>query len=50
VLDLPGVSDELDRFRLAEYFAFDEISGPSSYFRDVRHLLPGEVLVVTGAR
>ena len=46
VLDLPGVSDELDRFRLAEYFAFDEISGPSSYFRDVRHLLPGEVLVV----
>lgn len=46
LLEVPGVSDDLDRFRLAEYFAFDEISGPSSYFRDVRHLLPSEVLIV----
>ena len=46
LLELPGVSGELDRCRLAEYFAFDELSGPASYFRDVRHLLPGEVMVV----
>src|SRR6185436_7358103 len=46
LLDIPGVSAELDRSRLAEYFAFDELSGPASYFRDVRHLLPGEMLVV----
>lgn len=46
LLALPGVSGELDRFRLAEYFAFDELSGPSSYFRDVRLLLPGEMLIV----
>ena len=44
--ELPGVSAELDRCRLAEYFAFDELSGPASYFRDARLVLPGEMLVV----
>jgi asparagine synthase (glutamine-hydrolysing) len=46
LLELPGVSDDLDRFRLAEYFAFDEVSGPSSYFRNVHHVVPGEILIV----
>jgi asparagine synthase (glutamine-hydrolysing) len=46
LLELPGVSAELDAGRLAEYFAFDEVTTSASFFRDVRHLLPGEMLIV----
>lgn len=46
LLRLPGVSGELDRLRLEAFFAFDEVRVPTSYFRDVRNVAPGEMVVV----
>lgn len=47
LLAQPGVSSDLDEVRLAEYYGYGEVSGPQSFFRDVHHLLPGELLVVS---
>jgi asparagine synthase (glutamine-hydrolysing) len=46
LLDLPGVSAEPDPFRLAEYYAFGEVTTSATFFRDIRELLPGELLIV----
>jgi asparagine synthase (glutamine-hydrolysing) len=43
---LPGVSRELDATRLAEFFANQELSGSRTFFRDIRAVLPGEMLIV----
>ncbi|MEZ5312289.1 MAG: asparagine synthetase B family protein [Thermoanaerobaculia bacterium] len=37
--------DGLDTVRLAEFFAYRELSGGSTFFRGVRSLLPGELVV-----
>lgn len=50
LLAQPGVSSDLDEVRLAEYYGYGESSGPETFFRDVRHLLPGELLVVERSR
>lgn len=42
----PGATGpELEPLRLAEFFGYQEISGPSTLFRGVRALLPGEMVI-----
>jgi asparagine synthase (glutamine-hydrolysing) len=41
-----GSDTELDRLRLAELFAGEELSGPGTFFAHVRALVPGELLLV----
>jgi asparagine synthase (glutamine-hydrolysing) len=50
LVELPGVSRALDATRLAEFYANEELSGPRTFFRDLRALLPGEMLIVEGER
>ncbi len=46
LLALPGVSAELDPLRLAEFYGSAELAGDETFFRGVRALLPGEMLLV----
>ncbi len=46
---LPGGSSSsprLSSLRLAEYFAYEELSGSQTFFDSVRSLLPGEMILV----
>ena len=36
--------------RLAEFFAFEDLSGPATFFDGVQSLLPGEMLILEGGR
>jgi len=46
LLDESDTDSALDLVRCAEYFAVAELSGAATFFREVRALLPGEMLLV----
>ncbi len=46
VLTYPGVSDRLNEKRLAEHFAMKTPTPGSTFFADVKELLPAHVLIV----
>ncbi len=41
-----GASDRLSALRLAEFFSHEELSGPATFFEEVKALLPGEMLIL----
>jgi len=41
---------ELDPLRWSEFFAYQEVSGPETFFRDVRSVLPGEMVLCREGR
>lgn len=48
LLELPGLSRDVDLDALQSYLAFNAIHGPASIYREVRKLPPGHLLVYEG--
>lgn len=48
LLGMPGVSGALDPLRLAEYYGGESPTGPETFFRDVRAVMPAEMVIVDG--
>jgi asparagine synthase (glutamine-hydrolysing) len=44
ILAYPGVKGKFNRKVLAEYLAFGYLSGPDTFFHDIRKLMPGHTL------
>ena len=47
VLQVPGISREIDPQALSDYFSFLYIPAPKSIFKQIRKVLPGHYLVVS---
>src|SRR5262249_45986614 len=47
ILQVPGVSREIDPQAVSDYFSFLYIPAPKSIFKSVRKVLPGHYLVVS---
>jgi asparagine synthase (glutamine-hydrolysing) len=46
IVAAPGVRPEFDRRALPEYLAFGYLSGPETFYSDIRKLMPGHTLEV----
>lgn len=49
LLDVPGISTDIDRAALPEYLATQSVSPPNTFLEDVRMLKPGHYLTVNEA-
>jgi asparagine synthase (glutamine-hydrolysing) len=47
ILEVPGVSREIDPEAVSDYFSFLYIPAPKSIFKNIRKVLPGHYLVVS---